>query len=122
MKKGDVNDGLVYHAGFPNAGEDRHGVSLSLDKLVVKRRYSTFFWRLETEIKELHWPAGAIVVVDRALPVRDGRIVVAIVDEAFTLCRYRKAGLRLLDGSFAPNDSSLWGVVTYVLSEVNSSV
>ncbi|MGB3023666.1 MAG: S24 family peptidase [Candidatus Saccharimonadales bacterium] len=118
MKKGSVEDGLVYHAGFPNAGEDQHGVSLSLDALVVKHRASTYFWRLESEVAELRWPAGTIIVVDRALPLREGRMVVAIVDEAFVIARYRKTGLYDLLGSRLDDNSSVWGVITYVVSAV----
>lgn len=119
VKKGSYEDGVMYHAGFPNAGEDQHGNSLSLDKLVVRHRASTYFWRLETEVTELHWAAGSIVVVDRALPAYEGRIVVAVVDEACTLCQIRKDGFRLLDGSPTPDDSQLWGVVTHVIQEVS---
>lgn len=118
VKKGLPEDGLVYHAGFPNAGEDQHGTGLSLDGLVIKHRASTYFWRLETAVLELHWAAGSIVVVDRALPARDGRIVVAIVDEGFALCRMRKNGLFLLDGTRAAPESQLWGVVSHVVQEV----
>lgn len=118
MKKGTLQDGLVYHAGFPNAGEDQHGVTLSLDKLVVKHRASTYFWRLQTSIAEVHWPAGTIVVVDRAEPVREGRIVVAIVNEAFVLARYRKDGFHTLTGNNLGDQARLWGVVTYVVQDV----
>ncbi len=119
MNKGSVTDGLVYHAGFPNAGEDRRDRSLSLDALVVKRRASTYFWRLESEVRELHWLAGTIVVVDRALSPREGRVVVVTVDEAFMLGRYHKNGFRDLDGQSFDGNVSLWGVVTYVLQQVN---
>ncbi len=117
MKKGTIEDGLVYHAGFPNAGEDQHGRALSIDALVVKHRASTYFWRLESDVPELHWQSGTIVVVDRALPVKEGRIIVAIVDEVFVICRYRKEGFQLLDGSRVSDDTRLWGVVTYVVQE-----
>lgn len=120
MKKGSVDDGLVYHAGFPNAAEDQYSRSLSLDKLVVKHRASTFFWRLESAVEELHWSAGTIVVVDRALPAGEGRVVVAIVDESFTLCRIRKDAFYLLSGDKTPADTRLWGAVTYVLQPVTA--
>lgn len=115
MRKGDVDEGLVYHAGFPNAGEDQQGQSLSLDKLIVRHRTSTFFWRLESAVAELHWPAGTIVVVDRSLPARDGRLVVAIVDEAFMIARYRKKGFYDISGESLPADTRLWGMITYVI-------
>ena len=87
-------------------------------KLIVKHRLSTYFWRLESEVVELHWAAGSIVTVDRALPPREGRIVVAVVQEGFVLCRYRKNGLHLLDGTSAGENAALWGVVTYIVQEV----
>ncbi len=117
MKKGAIEQGLVYHAGFPNAGEDQHGISLSLDKLVVKHRASTYFWHLDSEVPELHWPAGSILAVDRAVPPSEGRIVVAIIEDGFVLCRLRKNNLMMLDGSGAPSTSQVWGVVTYVVQE-----
>ena len=52
MSKGSIDDGVVFHAGFPNAAEDERFGSLSLDTLVVKHRASTFFWRLEVEVPE----------------------------------------------------------------------
>lgn len=118
MKKGSIDQGLVYHAGFPNAGEDQHGVSLSLDKLVVKHRASTYFWRLESEVPELHWPAGTIASVDRAVSPASSRIVVATIEGVFVLCRVRRDGLYLLDGTKAAADSTVWGVVTYAIQEV----
>lgn len=118
MKKGSVEAGLVYHAGFPNAGEDQHGTSLSLDALVIRHRASTFFWRLETEVGESQWAAGTVLVVDRALPVREGRLVVAIADEAFIVARYRRKGFYDLSGSLLPKETRFWGVITYALQEV----
>lgn len=118
MKKGTVEGGLVYHAGFPNAGEDQQGISLSIDALVVRHRASTYFWRLESEVPELHWSAGTIAVVDRAAPPRVGSIVVAIADEAYLLARYRSSGLYDLSGDRLPTESQLWGVVTYIVSAV----
>lgn len=121
MKKGSLQDGLVYHAGFPNAAEDQRIAALSLDSLVVQHRASTFYWRLEEAIEELHWPAGTIVVVDRALAPHHNDRVVAVVDESFVVRLYEKresGGPRLLkpDGSHEDGASiTLWGVVTYIV-------
>ena len=117
MKKGSLEDGIVYHAGFPNAGEDQQGQGLSLDKLVVRHRASTYFWRLETAIPEVHWPANSIVVVDRSVPPLPGKLAVAYVNDEFVACRIGKAGIRRLDGQIL-EQAQVWGVVTYVISEV----
>lgn len=123
MKKGSVGDGLVYHAGFPNAAEDQRIAALSLDSLVVQHRASTFFWRLEETISELHWLAGTIVVVDRALAPRHGDMVVAVIDEEFVVRSYQLRGTapRLMrpDGSVEDGATiALWGVITYVVQEM----
>lgn len=123
MKKGSVNDGLVFHAGFPNASEDTRGhVALSLDSLIVQRRVSTFFWRLSEAIEEFGWKTGTVVVVDRSLVPRHGDKVVAIIDNDFVIRLFEKvdgrAHLKRPDGSREDTDQpALWGVVTWILSE-----
>lgn len=116
MNKGLYEDGVVYHAGFPNAAEDQQLGSLSLDRLVVQHRASTFFWRLETDVPELHWPSGSVLVVDRALTPSEGKLAVVVVEDAFLLCQFHKAGFRRLSGELV--DGQLWGVVTYAIQPV----
>ncbi len=119
MTKGSPSDGVVYHAGFPNSGEDQPGLGLSLDKLVVKHSASTYFWRLQTGVEAMGWAAGTILTVDRSLLPRQGDVVVAVVDENFKLCRVSPQGFRAFDGDFASNSSvAVWGVVTYALQEL----
>ena len=120
MSKGSTDDGVVFHAGFPNAAEDERFGSLSLDDLIVKHRASTFFWRLENDVEDYGWPKGSILVVDRALEPKDGTIAVVIDEDAFVLCRFVRGGFRRLDG--ATVDGTLWGVVTYCLQPVAGSL
>ena len=115
MKKGTTTDGLVYHAGFPNAGEDQHGQSLSLDKLVIRHRASTYFWRLEHEIPQLHWKADSVVVVDRAMIAQPGRLCVVVADDAFVIARMRNKQFQDLDGHPLDESVQLWGVITHCL-------
>ena len=116
MTKGSQSDGVVFHAGFPNAAEDEKFGSLSLDGLIVKHRASTFFWRLETEVTELGWPSGSVLAVDRALDPKGNELVVVVADDEFLLCRFFKGGFRRLNGE--PVEAVLWGVVTYVIQEL----
>lgn len=118
MNKGSVDDGVVFHAGFPNAAEDEKFGSLSLDALVVKHRASTFFWRLETEVPELFWPSGSVLVVDRALDPKEGSVVVATSGDEFILTRLRAGKMYRLSGERMEADVSVWGVVTYVIQPV----
>lgn len=122
MKKGSVADGVVFHAGFPNAGEDHGGQFLSLDRQVFRHRLSTFLWRLEQDIPEMKWQAGSVVVVDRALQPRENDLVVAVVDEDFVVRTFHKRRLYTLRGSVESSENiALWGVITHVLQEYRSS-
>lgn len=118
MSKGARDDGVVFHAGFPNAAEDGVFGSLSLDTLLVRHRASTYFWRLEHAIAELDWSAGDVVVVDRAVEPHSGVLVVAIADDDFVLARVSGAGLVRVDGSVMEPGTVVWGVVTYVIHKL----
>lgn len=122
MKKGSVADGLVFHAGFPNAGEDQAEQRLSLDARVFRHRLSTYLWQLEEDIPELGWYAGSTVVVDRALTPRQNDLVVAIIEESFVVRKLHRD--RLYDAAGRMDESeniSVWGVVTHVLQEYRSA-
>lgn len=123
MKKGSQNDGIVYHAGFPNAGEDQRFESLSLDQLVFRHRASTYLWRLDARgIPELGWQSGAIVVTDRALVPHERDIVVAIADNEFVVRRWHNGRMQTLDGHpEQATELAMWGVVTHTLTEYRST-
>lgn len=114
MNKNDDNE-VLYHAGFPNAGEDLRAGSLDLNRLIVRRPASTFYWRIAAEVPELTWPAGTLVVVDRSLPPVEGKLIIALIDSDFVLCRYRKDGFRLLNGQKVTGQ--VWGRVTFAIQE-----
>lgn len=122
MKKGSESDGLVFHAGFPNAAEDSLG-QLSLDRLAVTHPASTFLWRLDgVGIPEFHWPPESIVVVDRALEPRLNDIVVAVADEEFVARKVGKAR-QLLTPCGDPETAQtvqIWGVVTNIIIRYRS--
>lgn len=122
MKKGSVSDGLVYHAGFPNAGEDQRFDSLSLDQMVFRHRASTYLWRLDARgIPELGWQGGTIVVTDRALNPREHDLVVVVADNEFVVRRWHNGRMISLDGSTEQaQEVALWGVITHTLAEHRS--
>lgn len=122
MRKGDVTSGVVYHAGFPNAGEDRQGLALSLDVLAIRHRVSTYLWQLPNDgVVELGWQGGSVVVVDRALNPRENDLLVALIDEDFVVRRFRDKHLYRPDGEReTAEQASVWGVVTHVLQEYRS--
>lgn len=122
MTKGTLTDGVVYHAGFPNAGEDRGSLPTGLEQMIIKHRASTYLWRLEQAVPELGWGKDSIVVVDRALDARHGDKVVAIIDDEFVVRLYQKTdSVRLIDlrgDAELSDDVVIWGVVTYVIQAV----
>lgn len=121
MKKGSTEDGVVFHAGFPNAGEDQSGVGMSLDAQVFRHRLSTFLWRLEDSMPEYGWQAGSVVVVDRALIPRQNDLVVAIIEESFVVRKLHQKRLYDATGKLDESETiSIWGVITHVLQEYRS--
>lgn len=118
MSKGSVEDGAVFHAGFPNAAEDERFGSLSLDDIAVRRRSSTFFWRLENDVPELLWSKDSVVVVDRSLEPKEGSVLVAVNADDFLLVRFHAGKLRRFDGNVLEEETDVWGVVTYCLQKV----
>ena len=118
MKKGSLEDGVVFHAGFPNAGEDQAAESMSLDAVVFRHRLSTFLWQLGQAIPEMGWQEGSVVVVDRALSPRQNDFVVAIVDEDFVVRKFHQKRLYDLAGRIEKSETvTVWGVITHVLQE-----
>lgn len=118
MKKGSTADGLVFHAGFPNAGEDQAEQRLSLDAVVFRHRLSTYLWQLEEDMPELAWRTGSTVVVDRALVPRQNDLVVAVVEESFVVRKLHQNRLYDVAGRLDESENiSVWGVVTHVLQE-----
>jgi DNA polymerase V len=119
MKKGSTEDGIVYHAGFPNAAEDQRYGLLNLDQMIVRHRMSTFFWRLDAAgIPELGWRGNSLVVVDRALKPRVNDLVVAVIDEDFVVRKFHDNKLSRPDGSVETSEQvAIWGVITHVVQE-----
>lgn len=119
MKKGTTGDGIVYHAGFPNAGEDQRFDALSLDQMAIRHRASTYLWRLDgSGVPELGWQPGSVVVVDRALTPKLNDLVVAVVDEDFAVRKYQQDKLTRPDGSDETSGQlAIWGVITHVMME-----
>jgi DNA polymerase V len=119
MRKGSADDGVVYHAGFPNAAEDQRFDAMSLDQMVVRHRASTYLWRLDAEgVPELGWQGGSIVVVDRALSPRQGDFVVAVVDEDFVVRKFHNQKLVRPDGTpETAGQLAIWGVISHVVME-----
>lgn len=108
---------------------------LSLDELFVRNPASTFFIEVEGgkenfdigENKFLGIHAGDVLTIDRALTPSLGRVVLAVSDGSFTLCRYTEHEGRqfLVCGNesataqeLGDGEVSIWGVVSAISRKV----
>lgn len=116
----------VLQAGFPSPADDHLQGPLDLNELMVRNPPATFFVRAAGgSMVGAGISDGDLLVVDRSLCGRDGSIIVARVDDEFTVKRLRLHGgsaalepaaegfptLRI-DGE---RDFEVWGVVTHVI-------
>ncbi len=126
--KGTYTDIPLYSgkisAGFPGVVDEHLEDSLSLDELLIKHPATTFFAKVEGDSM-----IGAgifqndILVIDRSLTAKDKDIVVALLNNEFTVKRLRTSGgLRLQPENNQYRDIPItgeteliiWGVVTGV--------
>jgi DNA polymerase V len=114
-------------AGFPSPAEGYLTDSLNLHDLVVKNPPATFFVRVVGDsMKDAGIASGDILVVDRSLEPRSGKIVVAILDGEFTVKKIHldpsgAITLMAANPAYAPikitrgSEFQVWGVVSYVI-------
>lgn len=109
-------------AGFPAPGDDQIEKILDINDLVVKNPASTFFVRVEGDsMTGAGIFSGDVLVIDRAVEARDGKIVVAAVNGELVVKRLSIQGdtqqlisendsytpIRISDGE----ECFVWGVV-----------
>lgn len=113
-------------AGFPSPAEQYIDTKLDLNRLLAPHAAATFFVRASGEsMNGAGIRSGDILVVDRSLEAVDGAIVIAAVDNDFTVKRLRKTPRRICLESANPqfadielgdeSELRLFGVVTAVI-------
>lgn len=112
--------------GFPSPADDYIEAALDLNALVITHPEATFYARVsgDSMINAAIFD-GDIVVIDRARKARQNSIVLARLNEEFTVKRLRKQGATLLlipeNPAYEPicitdeMDFQVWGVVTYCI-------
>jgi len=116
-------------AGFPSPAADFDGSKIDLNKVLVKNFEATFYAKASgTSMIGAGIDDGDIMVVDRSLEPRDGKIAVCFIDGEFTVKRIKikKDGVYLIpeNQEFKPiqvtedNKLLIWGIVTYVIKSV----
>lgn len=100
-------------AGFPSPAQGYEDEPLDLNELLVQHPAATFFFRatgrhLDAEgVRE-----GALLVVDRSVTPRPGRLVVADRDGERVVCRLGREQEQDADGL------QIWGVVTAIITRL----
>ncbi len=116
-------------AGFPSPADDHMEGKLDLNTHLVKHPTATFFVKASGDSMlgaGIH--DGDILVVDRSLEPRKGKVVIAAVDGQLTVKRLQKKGSKTFlvpeNKKFRSielnenTDVKIWGVVTNVIHKV----
>ncbi|MBG83453.1 MAG: hypothetical protein CMJ40_02780 [Phycisphaerae bacterium] len=115
-------------AGFPSPADDYVERTLDLNEELITRPAATFFLRAGGRSMQgagIH--DGDLLIVDRSITARPGRVVVAVVNGEFTVKRLQRNGKQLMLVAEHPGyppimldpeiDAWTWGVVTYVVHQ-----
>ena len=116
-------------AGFPSPADDHIEGKLDLNQYLIKHPTATFFVKVSGEsMLNAGIHPGDILIVDRSLTPKHGKIVVAAVDGNLTVKRLciRQNKTQLLPENEAfdaidiheESNVTIWGVVTNVLHAV----
>ena len=111
-------------AGFPSPADDYTEENVDLNEYLIANPFSTFFIRVKGDsMTNSGIQDQDLIVVDKSLITKPGDIVIAIVDERFTVKRlekkddtfYLKAENRNYPDLHLKNYSNMqiWGVVIY---------
>ncbi|MGR3278874.1 LexA family protein [Acaryochloris marina NIES-2412] len=97
-------------AGFPSLADDHLQNSLNLQDALTHHPSATFFMRVEGDsMTGCGIFSGDLLVVDRSLTPRDGSVVIAVLDDDFTVKRVRRSQGRICytNTDLTSNNSSI---------------
>ena len=119
-----VNEDIA--AGFPSPAEDFKEERISLDKELVKNINATYYARVRgNSMIDANIEDGDLLVIDRSIENKDGKIAVCMIDGEFTVKRLKidKDCIYLVPENkkyksikvTKENEFIIWGIVTYVI-------
>ena len=122
-----IEDGIS--AGFPSPANDFEESRISIEKVVVKNKESTFYAKVSGEsMKNAGLDDGDILVIDRSEELKNNKIAVCYLNGEFTVKRVKidKDHIYLVpeNDKYEPikvtdeNEFIVWGVVTYVIKKI----
>lgn len=116
-------------AGFPSPAADHAQKRIDLNDHLLLHREASFLFRVRgNSMIGVGIFDGDTIIVDRSIDAKHNHIVLAVIDEDFTIKRLYKRGkvIRLIaeNPEFAPIDFKegqelrIWGVVTFNLHKL----
>lgn len=116
----------AHATGFGAASDDFMERGIDLNEQLIRNKPATFFFRVNSDAMlgaGIH--IGDTLIVDRSVPPRSGKVVVAVLNGEFLV---RRLQIQVHGVSLLPEnkkygtihvehleDYSTWGVVTYVI-------
>ena len=115
-------------AGFPSPADDYIETRLDLNQKLIHNKQATFLLTVQGDsMKKVGIHDGDILVVDRSLPPKDGKIVIAALDGELTVKRLsiKSTGTWLVpeNDNYPPipvreeAEITIWGVVTSTIKQ-----
>jgi len=117
--------------GFGAAADDYMERGIDLNEQLIRNKPATFFMRVSgNSMINAGIFDGDVVIVDRSVKPKNGKIVIAVVDGEMLIRRYEQtlnrlrlvpetSGLSVIDISEF-SDFKVWGVVTCVIRMIDS--
>jgi DNA polymerase V len=116
-------------AGFPSPAEDFLDISIDLNKELIKNPSATFYGRVKGDsMKDAGMENGDLLIIDKSLEPKNGKIAVCFIDGEFTVKRIKieKKIVWLIaeNKDYQPikvtseNEFVIWGIVTTVIKKV----
>lgn len=119
-------------AGFPSPAEDYIHDSLDFNRDIVKHPESTFYGRISGDsMIDAGFNEGDLAVIDKSRVPVDGDVVVAYINNEFTIkyldLSHKEEGyieLRPANPKYSPiridetDEFEVWGVVSYVIHQL----
>jgi DNA polymerase V len=131
----DLNDSLLLpyfasniSAGFPSPAEDYIDLQINITEFVTDNPTSTFWVRVHGDsMQDAHIVDGSILAVDKSLKPQSGDIIVAVVNNDFTVKRLEVKGKKVWlvpeNKKYQPleiteeMDFRVWGKVVTILTK-----
>lgn len=114
-------------AGFPSPADEYAETALDLNTYLIRNKTATFFFRvIGDSMTAANIHDGDLLVVDRSIEPRHGHIVLAVLNNEYTVKRLHQLNgvieLRAENPAYQPirfrehDELQVWGVVTGAVS------